>query len=109
MASAVVRLRNLELGGVVLTLEGAGHGTADLVMPFARLTARSLAAICPDEIVCALFAAGFDAPQVIARLESLGYGGLITVFGPALPDPAMVERELRQMGPGLRLRLVCAA
>ncbi|MFT4150173.1 MAG: hypothetical protein QM656_08250 [Paracoccaceae bacterium] len=93
--------------GILLALEGADWPRADATLPMARLNARTLLALHPDEIACALFAPGHDATQVVARLETMGYRGLITVVAPPLPDPRMVERELRALGPGLRLRLVC--
>ena len=43
---------------------------------------------------------------MVEALMHLGYAGAISVIAPRLPDRAMVERELRALGPGLRLRLV---
>lgn len=61
--------------------------------------------IAPHWVVCPLLADGFDATQVISRLLQLGYTGQVMVIAPKLPDPAMVERELRALAPGMRLSL----
>ncbi|MGL6208404.1 MAG: hypothetical protein ACRC14_01075 [Paracoccaceae bacterium] len=70
------------------------------------LDADLLARLTPERIVLPLMARGHDAMTIIEQLESLGYRGAITVVAPALPHPRMVERELRGLGPGNRLRLV---
>lgn len=75
------------------------HASADL-------SAALLARLKPERIVLPLFAPACDAMAVIERLEALGYRGLIVVIAPPLPKPALVERELRALGPGDRLVLV---
>ena len=71
-----------------------------------QLDAALLAQAQPDQIVVPLFSGVHDALQVIEDLEILGYRGTILVIGPRLPNPRLVERELRNAGPGLRLVLV---
>jgi hypothetical protein len=73
---------------------------------FHDLTARSLADLAPGLVVLPLFAASHDAAAAVERLEELGYRGRITVLAPPLPRPALVERELRALGPGARLVLI---
>jgi hypothetical protein len=71
-----------------------------------RLTASLVDRVAPEMVILPLMADGQDAVQVIARLEELCYAGQVLVLAPPLPDPAMVERELRVAAPGLRLQLV---
>ncbi len=70
------------------------------------LTAELLAEVAPTAVIMPLFAGAHDALSMIETLEALGYLGRILVIAPPLPRPALVERELRSAGPGLRLMLV---
>ena len=78
------------------------------------LDAALLQSSQPHLVICALFAApsaicGDDIVGLIERLQTLGYGGRIAVFGPHLPRPDMVQAELRALGPGARLTLIAQA
>ena len=79
------------------------------IASFADLDAAYLAGVAPELVVLPLFSICHDATTMIEALMSLGYAGAISVMAPRLPDHAMVERELRALGPGLRLRLVTPA
>ena len=74
----------------------------------ADLDAAMLARLQPARVILPLLAQGQDASEVIVRLEALGYVGLLTVIAPNLPNPQMVERELRRHGPGARLTVLSA-
>ena len=74
---------------------------------FGAVDAGFLASVQPGFVIVPLFAAAFDAMMVVERLEALGYAGRIAVVAPALPKPALVEAELRGLGPGARLVLIC--
>lgn len=71
-----------------------------------RLDVAELNRLNPAVVVCALFSADHDAPLVIEHLALLGYAGQIVVIAQALPNPGLVERELRALGPGPRLHLL---
>jgi hypothetical protein len=73
---------------------------------FADLGPALLAELRPGRIIMPLFAAGYDAMAAVEILEQLGFGGQISVIAPDLPRPRLVERELRALGPGLRLSLI---
>jgi len=73
---------------------------------FDALDAAWLARLSPDQVIVPLISAGQDATTVIERLQDLGYQGAIIVICPPLPNPRMVEHELRALGPGARLTLV---
>jgi len=95
------RLLAITLTGVALS------GLMELVStPLSGLTAALLTEMRPDRIVTPLFSGGVDATLVVERLEALNYRGAITVIGPPLPRPALVQAELRALGPGLRLTLI---
>ena len=72
------------------------------------MTATTLARLAPTTVVMPLFGQKQDALTLIAALQRLGYRGRILVIGPALPDPAMVQTELRAAGPQDRLTLISA-
>ncbi len=77
-------------------------------MRLAALNAAALARMAPDTVVIPLFAKAQDALGMVHTLESLGYRGRILVIGPALPNPDMVQDELRAAGPQGRLTLLSA-
>lgn len=83
-----------------LPMQGVTH------LKLEEITAQILSAIGPTQVILPLFTAQHDAAMAIELLEELGYRGRITVLAPALPKPRLVERELRALGPGLRLTLV---
>jgi hypothetical protein len=75
----------------------------------ADLDRSVLASVTPDLVLCALVAADLaagDAFALVEKLEQLGYPGRILVLCPNLPRPAMIEAELRALGPGPRLTLI---
>lgn len=100
----VVERRVLALDCAVLFDDCAAEGVT--IAAFADLTAAYLAEVAPELVVLPLFSIQQDAVTMVEALMSLGYGGAISVMAPRLPDRAMVERELRALGPGLRLRLI---
>ena len=89
----------LGLGGPLPTVGVAHHS-------YGELTLELLAKVQPTLVILPLFTAGHDALTVVEVLEKLGYQGRITVLAPSLPQPRLVERELRRAGPGARLTLI---
>lgn len=83
-------------------LQGAQH------CRLTDLNGEFLDRAAPDYVILPLFAGGYDAMTAVALLEDLGYRGRIVVLAPFLPKPDLVERELRQIGPGTRLVLISA-
>lgn len=75
---------------------------------FAGLTPATLRRLAPTTVVMPLIFAAQDAIDVIAQLEAWAYAGRIVVIAPALPDSAMVQAELRALGPQHRLTLIAA-
>ncbi len=68
------------------------------------LDADLLAQTRPDLVIMPLFTADQDAMALIEALVALGYMGKVAVLAPTLPNPRLVERELR--GLGLRVTLI---
>ena len=58
------------------------------------------------EIGCLLLGSKGDALDIIAALHLAGYRGLVTVIAPPMPDPHMVERELKSAAKAMTVRLV---
>lgn len=110
--SAVRTLPNLQGAARVLTLNcQALLGPTDAVPTpsithagYHDLDAAVLAGIAPDLVILPLFSGDLDATTIIEGLVALGYSGRVAVLAPTLPDPRLVERELR--GLGLRLTLI---
>ena len=100
----VVERRVLALDCAVVFEEAGADWVT--IAGFADLNAGFLAEIAPELVVLPLFSPHQDATTMVEALMALGYAGAISVMAPRLPDRAMVERELRALGPGTRLRLV---
>ena len=60
----------------------------------------------PAIVACPLISGDTDALSVIGTLQGAGFQGTLLVVAPPLPDPRMVERELRDAASGLSLRLL---
>lgn len=104
-AGAEDRFLALDCAGLMapygpIPLPGAVHHR------FVDLDEDLLTAVMPTVVVIRLFAGPYDATAAIERLAELGFGGRIFVIAPALPRPHLVERELREAGPGPRLTLI---
>jgi hypothetical protein len=70
------------------------------------LDAVLLATLGATRVICPLFAAEFDALAVAARLAKIGFTGKLVVLAPTLPNPRMVEREIRHHGAGIQVQIV---
>ncbi len=73
---------------------------------FADLDASLVARVRPDLVMLPLMSPGHDATAVIERLQAMGFAGRIVVVAVRLPNARMVESELRNLGPGMRLSLL---
>lgn len=80
-------------------------GEEFVVAGYAALDGALLARVRPSRIVAPLFGRGFDATNVLAALERLGFAGPVVIAAPRLPDRRMVERELAALTPGLRIEI----
>jgi hypothetical protein len=70
------------------------------------IDAALLSSLGADCVVCPLFDAEFDAMAVAARLEALGYVGKLQIIAPELPNPRMVEREIRSQARSIKLQIL---
>jgi hypothetical protein len=100
----------------IMLIEGADAGLwsfapddATLIMvPYACLTLATLKDHLPDQVILPLFGADFDAMDALARLAQFGFSGPVTVIGPALPNPGVINRELSASAPGMAVQLLVA-
>lgn len=60
----------------------------------------------PELIVTPLFSERFDAVDVAETLAFAGYYGELWAIGPALPNPRLIERELRDVAQNIVCRLI---
>jgi hypothetical protein len=75
-------------------------------LPFALLHAALACAPWADYVVSPLVAEQFDAMDLAHQLSIGGYRGRYVVVTPALPDPAIIRREIAQICPGLEVDLI---
>lgn len=94
-------------GGETLTLLERCRKPPALVLAHGRdLDAPLIARVAPRAVVFALFAEQNDAMAILARLAKAGHKGRIFALSPPLPNPRMVEREVKARYPTLRLRIL---
>lgn len=88
-----------------MALALAGSST---VVPLAvsDITTARMIPLQHTMMACELFTATGDALAVIAALNAAGAIGYLTVLSPRLPDPVMVERELRAASDRVKITLV---
>ncbi len=70
-----------------------------------EITKERMARLQGTLMACELFTSKGDALGVIAALVAAGASGHLVVIAPPLPDPSMVERELRAQIFGFSLSL----
>lgn len=71
-----------------------------------KIDAVLLATMAPDRVICPLFSENYDALVVAQLLTKLGFGGTLVVVAPDLPNPRMVEREIRNQAGGIKVAVV---
>ena len=67
-----------------------------------------LATMQPDKVICPMIGKDYDALLVATHLRALNFTGTLVVVAPDLPNPRMVEREIRNQSGGLRVSVVIA-
>lgn len=71
-----------------------------------EIDAALLARVQPEKVICPMIGADYDALSVANLLRSLDFAGVLVVVAPDLPNPRMVEREIRNQAGGLQVRVV---
>jgi hypothetical protein len=80
-------------------------GTATKAVSLWQVDDTLLDKLRPRIVVTPLVSAAFDAMDVAETLYCAGYTGELIVMATALPSPRIVEQELRDCAPGLRVTL----
>ncbi len=75
-------------------------------LPFAVLTEEVMARLAPDLIICPLVAEDFDAFELAALAAAAGFCGRFLAAVGRVPNPGLVERELRGQFPGMAFELL---
>lgn len=84
----------------------SGEASGVRAVRFDEFGARMLAELAPSSVLAPLFSARFDCVDVANCLARAAYPGRFCVIAEALPDKAMVERELTRQFPALDLHVV---
>lgn len=69
---------------------------SDLAIPLSEISA----------VACPLISDQSDASQVIEDLEAMGFRGVLMVVAPKLPDPGMIQAELRRQAHKIKVTLI---
>jgi hypothetical protein len=75
-------------------------------LDLSEVTYERMASLHGSSMACELFTPQGDALGIIAALVAAGATGHLTVIAPPLPDPIMVERELRAQADGFSVVIV---
>ncbi len=78
-------------------------------LPFALIHAALARAPWAKCVITPLMTDAFDVLDLATELSKAGYAGVLQVVVPALPRPDIIERELMQLCPDLRVELVARA
>lgn len=73
---------------------------------YGEFTDLSLEKYRPELVIAPLFSEFFDAVDVAETLAFAGYFGELWTICPELPNPQLIEQELREVSGGLSLRLI---
>ena len=71
-----------------------------------NIDAALLARVQPKKVICPMIGEDYDALIVATHLRALNFAGTLVVVAPELPNPRMVEREIRNQAGGLRVSVV---
>lgn len=75
-------------------------------MPFSILNNGVLNALEPDFIVAPLFNQNMDCLDFGEAIQAGGYKGCSLFISEALPNPTMIEKEIRQHVPDLEFHIL---
>jgi hypothetical protein len=75
-------------------------------LDFAALNDTALDKIRPQVVVAPLFSEEFDIVDVAEALSFAGFFGELWAVGPALPNPGLIEREIREFAGHITFRIV---
>lgn len=99
-----LRRKNVSAGKTLLVSDGVVEDDVPVVR-LSDLDDTLLDKLRPSIIVTPLVSIAFDALDVAETLYCAGFTGELVVMAANLPHPHVVERELRDTAPGLRLTL----
>jgi len=90
---------------IVLGFEALAPDAVAVDRPEA-IDAALLARVQPKKVICPMIGEDYDALIVATHLRGLNFEGTLVVVAPELPNPRMVEREIRNQAGGLRVSVV---
>lgn len=85
-----------------------GHALPDEKLAFVAfedITEETLQHYSPSIILSPVLATGFDCTDLILLLRNLSYKGLYRAIAQDMPKPALIEREVAQLYPGLDFKI----
>lgn len=110
--------RALQSGGVALCIGLTANDVVALAddlntenmqchaVPYNMLDEIMLDKLRPDQVITPLFGDGYDAVDVAEDLSLFGYCGQLTAISPRLPNPKIIEREMREYAYAMNFELV---
>lgn len=93
--------RVLAVGNIAPQAVVAQGGEGLILAAFADVSAQTLAIWQPDVVISPLVDRDFDCTDLARQLVDAGFKGRYRVAAHALPDPALIRREIASNFPGL--------
>jgi len=97
------------VGEVWETRKTPWNRTPCIQITFPEITTALLQELQPDIVLSALVEDDFDTADVAIRLETCGYQGRYRAVARALPEPALIRREVRLVAPALDYDIILLA
>ena len=72
-----------------------------IFIDFEDVTPEKVADIAPRVVLSPLLCRNFDALEIARRLNDMGYTGQYTVVVKDIPNPSVIEHDVRQVAPSL--------
>jgi hypothetical protein len=110
--------RALQTGGVALCIGLTANDVVALgddldtgnmrchAVPYDLIDEILLDKLRPDQVITPLFGDGYDAVDVAEDLSLYGYSGQLVAISPRLPNPRIIEREMREYAYAMDFELV---
>lgn len=97
---AVGDTREWKRDGNVLPARGVAF------IAFEQLDEKLLASLQPSIIISPILARSFDCIELAMLLQRLGYSGEYRAVSSEIPNPGLIESEVRQLCPQIDFRIV---
>lgn len=73
---------------------------------FHEITEELLQTLTPDVVMSPVLTRGFDCLDLAQALHECGFGGRLRVVAPNMPNPLVIQSEIKALCPGLDVAFI---